>query len=742
MDLLFLLNALLRKKKLILACTLVGMLTAFLFTLSRKPLYLSAAMYSTGFTMKQQVRLSDEMAAGVFEVDQRFKNVIETFKSPVVIAMLSYDLMLHDLSTNQPFKKVDDKTKKTSAYVEAMASLDKVKLLLQEKKITKDILKAYNPEEKRVYDLVKLYGYDNETLLNTLVVDRVAGTDYLNILFRSENPEMSAYVVNTLGDEFIRFYNSLSVRRTEESAGKLDSFARRKKEEIDSMNNTLQRYKASFGTPDVTDKAKGSLEIVREGITRKADEESKLNTLRGQLQSINTQMDNYQVIAGGTSSAAGGSNAEYVSLLNKNRDLAAQMAKLPGGFDAQLDEEMKANQKKIQQLSVNSKGGGSDVSDARKKKQELTDQKVNLENQIKAQEQTIAALNSQINQYSGQAKQGAGADIKVIAMQSEIEMANKQYANMLSKLQGAEDINLAPDINFKQTLSGQPAIKPEGSNRKMTIAFGGLGAFLVACLIIIMLDFIDNSLRCPSIFNKAVPIKLIASCIDINAKNAINLTAYFKNATQKTEQGNLRHFEFIESIRKLRYEIEQSGKKIFLFTSTKPQEGKTTIITALANSCSMAKKKVLLIDANFANNSLSQSFSAKPTLEKFTVEGNQETKLSLNDIITSTGIPHCDVIGCSKGHYSPSEILPKPHLLQYLPSFAAKYDYIFIEAADLNHHADTKELAQYTEALVPVFSATASLRQPDEEAIEFLQSQKEKLIGAVLNKVDPTNSKL
>jgi len=97
MELRFIINALFRKKWVIIACTSAAIIATLIFVLTKQKLYLSAAQYSTGFTMKQAVKLRDDEGFNFFEIDQRFKNVIETFRSPVVIAMLSYNLMLHDL---------------------------------------------------------------------------------------------------------------------------------------------------------------------------------------------------------------------------------------------------------------------------------------------------------------------------------------------------------------------------------------------------------------------------------------------------------------------------------------------------------------------------------------------------------------------------------------------------------------------------------------------------------------------
>ena len=62
-----------------------------------------------------------------------------------------------------------------------------------------------------------------------------------------------------------------------------------------------------------------------------------------------------------------------------------------------------------------------------------------------------------------------------------------------------------------------------------------------------------------------------------------------------------------------------------------------------------------------------------------------------------------DVIGCEEGNYTPSEILPKDNLLLHVAKLKDNYDFILIEGAALNSHADSKELTDFVEGLVGVF---------------------------------------
>src|SRR5687768_7086576 len=116
MDLLYLLHSLLRKKWIIIFSTIVGVAAGVAFSLTLKKTYTALAQYSTGFTMGQKVQIKDDENLNIFEIDFQFKNVMETFKSPIVLGMVSYKLMLHDLESEHPYRVLTDEQKRTSTY--------------------------------------------------------------------------------------------------------------------------------------------------------------------------------------------------------------------------------------------------------------------------------------------------------------------------------------------------------------------------------------------------------------------------------------------------------------------------------------------------------------------------------------------------------------------------------------------------------------------------------------------------
>jgi Mrp family chromosome partitioning ATPase len=262
----------------------------------------------------------------------------------------------------------------------------------------------------------------------------------------------------------------------------------------------------------------------------------------------------------------------------------------------------------------------------------------------------------------------------------------------------------------------------------------GICALVLSSLVIIFKEVMDQSIKTPSQFQKLTRLRLLGTINQVNfKKNVLQNIGHFNGEDKQRDD------TFRELLRKIRFELENSGKQIFLFTSTEPQQGKTTLIQALSYSLSLIKKKVLIIDTNFCNNDLTVLLSANPVLEKFHVNGKPFTVADVQKLVTKTGVEGVDLIGCEGGDYTPREILPKNHLLNYLSELTKEYDYIFLEGAPLNDFTDTKELIHYSDGIIAVFSSEAALTAADRESIKYFKHREDKFIGAILNKVTSDN---
>ncbi len=465
-------------------------------------------------------------------------------------------------------------------------------------------------------------------------------------------------------------------------------------------------------------------------------QQASLNDYKQKLQSVIDQLRELNSSTTAAPAPTANTHGDEILVLRRTNDELATKNAQKGGSDPAIQRQIDDNINKIAQLSrVTAVPEVNSALRASERKQELIKEKLDLQSQIASTTDNIELYQSRVEQFRKIAYSGGGQEVVANAYLNDLTIAEKDLERYNSSIFASQDIDVSPDFNFRQIMLGQPAIKPEPAKGFLIISISGLTMFFLSVLLIIIMEFLDSSLRTPTLFKKETNLNVLSTLgkIDLQKKS---LGDYFEFAAKRENVHS--SIPFVENLRKLRFEIEKSGKRIILFTSTKPQEGKTTIVESLAHTFSMSKKKVLIIDSNFSNNSLTRDFSAKPALEKFTI-GNQDNIDKIWPITTHSNILNIDLIGCEEGNYTPSEILPVNNLLNHLDKLKQHYDFVFLEGAALNMHADSKELTDYVEGIILVFSAKNTLGELDRDSIEFLKEHHSQLIGAVLNNVDQQN---
>ncbi|MBW8686718.1 exopolysaccharide transport family protein [Chitinophaga rhizophila] len=722
MDIIYFIKALLKKKWWIIVSTIIAIVAAFVFTLGKPRMYASVTQIATGFTMNDQVKLRDENV-NIFEAEVKFDNAIETINSPVVIGMLSYNLLLHDLTSSKPYVRLDEDDLKSKTYkaVDKQTTVN----ILRNKLDSLQVLSSYNPVERDILAFMKLYKYDYESIRKRLSANRVQRTDFLEIVYMAENPEQAAYTVNTVYREFMRYYRSMRSERSVESVESFDQLAMQKKAELDQKVEALRAYKASEGLLNVETASGNELDLIKQFEKGLSDERANYNTITSSLQSVNDRL----AAANAGKTVFTNNNSEIIELRKQINDLNDDLTQKGGNDDAMRTRLAGLRAQLQKKLGASTTGTQSATT-----KEALLQEKATLEAQQNASQLNMRSLQNQIYKLKGSVGSYANKEATVSSLQSEVDMAQEEYNKLKEKLNAAQDNKSTTDLNFKQVLKGQPAFKPESSKRMIIMGMAGISTLLLTSFIVLLMEFLDGSLKSPSVFEKHLDLRLISS-VNHADLNKYSILEVLQRTTIPDKQTKQRQNTFRELLRKLRYEIESSGKKSFLITSTESRQGKTTLTQALAYSLSLSNKNVLVIDTNFCNNDITVQMEAAPTLETFSVPPTELSIDKVKAIVTTYAVSGIEVIGCKGGDYTPSEILPKNNLLNYLPFLTNYYDFILLEGAPLNDYTDSKELAQYVDGVIAVFSSKLSLTQVDRESTQFFETLGDKFVGAVLNNV-------
>jgi Mrp family chromosome partitioning ATPase/uncharacterized protein involved in exopolysaccharide biosynthesis len=731
MSLIKLLKIFWKRKVLLFGTPILAIGLAYLVTAKYFPnLYKSIAQISTGFTTNESV-VNEENND---DPDTKFINVIETMKSPLVVNLLSYQLLSHEFSSLDPYREPSKsrmenfKENYASEFNFSYNDIEELKEKLNYKLENFELLNV--EDEKLILELLRLYGYDFKSLVEKLQIERIGDSDFISVKFISQNPQLSAFVVNTLSREFIRFYDNKKVNINSNSLDYLTRLVERKKSELDFKNEELSSLKSRSNVIDAGYESGAKIAQIRELELKK---ESLLESIRGlklQIEDLDNRIESSQ-----STTSASQINQRIVDLQNKINDLN-KLYMSTGSNNKELEST-------LERLRVEYRNEMAKISSRKNEianRDDLIRKQDELKLELRIANNNLASNEASISRLKRNASGIASKETAIAAIEKEVEKAMEEYLSAVNEYNKEKNKTLITESSIKLIIPGQPSNDPENPIQVKAMAGAGAGTFMLMFFLVIFLELIDMRIKTPKMFIRKIKLGL-SGAINFIDTSKLDLSRLFKE-----NESNSKYETFKQALRHIRYEIQNNPKaRVYLVTSARKGDGKTFLILCLAYSLSLLQKKVLLIDTNFKNNALTETLIPDAGYFKLLENGSklltdpniEHTGDQLpTSIISSTSNENIDIIGSSRVNNSPSEIFSGKNFDDMLKKLLGHYDYIFMEGSSLNDYSDTKELIQYADKVIPVFSAKSPLKQRDKETVNYLQSLNGKLTGAVLNKVD------
>ena len=190
-----------------------------------------------------------------------------------------------------------------------------------------------------------------------------------------------------------------------------------------------------------------------------------------------------------------------------------------------------------------------------------------------------------------------------------------------------------------------------------------------------------------------------------------------------------------EAYRTIRTGIEFSNLdkdlKIICITSSKKDEGKTTVLSNLGVSFAKIDKKVLLIDADLRNPSISKMFDISNT------QGLMDIllgKKNIQDCVKKTKQENLYILTGGTIPPNPAEVLSSKKMSEFIESIKDEYDYIFIDSPPVGVVSDASIISAYSDGVIFVVGANEVDSNLAKIAKERLDSVKANIVGVILNK--------
>lgn len=315
-------------------------------------------------------------------------------------------------------------------------------------------------------------------------------------------------------------------------------------------------------------------------------------------------------------------------------------------------------------------------------------------------------------------------------LKRDVETNRELYDGLLQRMKeigisagiGTNNISIVDraEVPFKRY---KPSLK---KNLALALGIGLFGGILLA----FVLESADDTLKTGSEVEKKVGAPILGIIPLVDAKTL---------SIADTELAMTAHHDptspLAEAYRSLRtallFSNSDGAPKILHFTSSGPQEGKTTSATNTAIAFAQAGAKVLLIDADLRNPSIHKAFNLSNSLG---LTNYLTGDLDPTDVAQPTQVTRLFAITRGIAAPHPVELLSSAKMLDLLSIAAEKFDYVILDGPPVLGLADALVLANLATASVFVVASGSTTSSAVDNSVKRLASAGALLLGAVLTK--------
>ncbi len=672
--------------------------------------YVSQAQLSTGIVdeTQQTTYLSGSDAPKATQVNQEFSNLVEMMKMKKMLDQVSYLLIIHDLTSPEPFREKSKFVKDLKSY-----HIAKALAVFREKYKNTEGLNLWDNDQKGLYNMLRSMKYNSDAIKDKLRIYRSGDSDFINIEFDSENPELSAFVVNSLSEEFIKYYTYLVKTNQRKATTFLGRLLQEKRDAMNDKVAALRDYKIKNRVLNLEEQSSQLYAQILNYTDRKQQTLEGIASKAGALNEIDRKFNPNE-------------RSYLESTLTKvNQNIMSTKEQLRSLHDLYIESGYETRYKNsidsLQNILANQINRYTDqyIYNPLAAKQEIVQQKLTLDIQLDMLRYSMNLLEKQLNNLNGEFDKLVPHEAEVQSMEREVDVTSREYLDILHKFnQSNMEYGLSIKLNMVQ--KAMPGLA-QASKKMLLVILSGIISFVFCVAVIFILFLIDNTIRTPKALANKTNSAVLGS-MHILKNGVLDLKKIWSTKELSPDQA-----EFKSQVRSIRFEIDKELKdKVLLITSINKYEGKTLLALNLAFAWKLTNKKVLLIDGNFSHPDISNHIKPDIFIEDFFL-GTASVK-STQDSASFT------VMGNRGGDKSPLEIITEDNINNKLAELKDLFDVIIIETVPLIKLNQATEWMLFSKNIVAVFEAGQTLAENKKQYVNYLNGLGAKFNGWVLNK--------
>ncbi len=358
--------------------------------------------------------------------------------------------------------------------------------------------------------------------------------------------------------------------------------------------------------------------------------------------------------------------------------------------------------------------------------------------QLQAGDENGKQLDAQFDKESNSAKTQIDLVSQDRLLKNEIARNEAMFNTLVDKLKNVDLASKGGDYRAEVLT---PAVRGTQYEPllKTTLIMGSVLGILLGMLLGFMVEAVDKSFRSPDEVGQTLGLPIIGASPmfqfqrDPKRDDGVspNVVAIHRPRSQSAE-----------SFRGMRSHLLALAKgedhRVILVTSPEPGDGKSTMSANLAVAMAQTGKSVLLIDADMRRPTIHKLFGIEKEHQGLTELLQAEAEFDA--LIHSYPVEGGELAVLGAGHCpkSPGELLMGEKFANLLDMLRDRYDWVIIDSPPVLAVTDSTTIARQVDGVLLVVRLASRSRLAAIRASEILRSLNAKVLGVLVNGVDPT----
>ncbi len=317
-------------------------------------------------------------------------------------------------------------------------------------------------------------------------------------------------------------------------------------------------------------------------------------------------------------------------------------------------------------------------------------------------------------------------DRQIQTKQNSLNAYFNNYTQLLTSYQNLRVNNLKDYIGLEKVDTAVPPQNQIYPNPRNSAIQGAVFGLVLSAGAVLLMEYLDDTIKTPDDVARIMGMRVIGFIPEVEGEK-IKEGQLFVTLSPRSPVA--------EGFRALRTNLEFISEEVplnrILVTSSGPGDGKSTVLTNLAEVFLQSGKRILVIDADMRRPTVHKHFSLT---NRVGLSDVLRGRLNINSVIQRWQDKELYVVTSGPIPSNPTELLGMPLTQKLIDELSVHFDIVLIDSPPFVV-ADAAVLASIVDGVIFVVRPGVTHSDSVQAMLEQLRHAKANIVGAVMNKI-------